>query len=72
MPRKKRLLWQLYVSSLVVTVVALVLLTWYASRFLQDQFLRRTAEDLTSRARLVESQLRPYLDPADPRAIDAI
>jgi two-component system phosphate regulon sensor histidine kinase PhoR len=72
MPRMKRLLWQLYISSLIITLVSLVVLTWYASRFLQNQFLQRTAEDLESRARLVENQLRPYFDPPDPRAIDAI
>jgi two-component system phosphate regulon sensor histidine kinase PhoR len=72
MPRKKRLLWQFYISSLIITVVSLMVLTWYASRFLQNQFLQKTAEDLASRARLVENQLRPYLDPPDPGAIDAI
>ncbi len=72
MPRMKRLLWQLYISSLIITLVSLVVLTWYASRFLQNQFLQRTAEDLESRARLVENQLRPYLEPPDPGAIDAI
>ncbi len=72
MKRKRRLLWQLYVSSLVITVLALMVLTWYASRFLQKQFLQKTAEDLEARARLVESQLRLHLDPPDPRAIDAV
>ena len=72
MPRKRRLLWQLYVSSLVITVLALMVLTWYASRFLQKQFLQKTAEDLEARARLVESQIRLHLDPPDPRAIDAV
>jgi two-component system phosphate regulon sensor histidine kinase PhoR len=72
MHRTKRLLWQLYLSSLIITLVSLVALTWYASHFLQNQFLQQTAEDLVSRARLVENQLRPYLAPPDPAAIDAI
>ncbi|MDY6953459.1 MAG: PAS domain-containing protein, partial [Thermodesulfobacteriota bacterium] len=72
MPRKKRLLWQLYPPYLLITLVCLLAATWYASRSLRHFYLDQTAADLEARARLVEKQIRQYLDPLDEQAIDLL
>jgi len=72
MPKKKRLLWQLYPTYLLITLVCLLAATWYASRSLRHFYLDQTAADLEARARLVEQQIGQYLDPLDKRAIDLL
>jgi two-component system phosphate regulon sensor histidine kinase PhoR len=72
MARKKRLLWHLYPSFLLITVISLIAVTWYASRSLKEFFLEQTASDLKARARLFESQILRYLDPLDEKTIDLL
>jgi two-component system phosphate regulon sensor histidine kinase PhoR len=70
--RKRRLLWQLYPSYLLITIIALVAVTWYASRSLRQFFLERTVSDLKARAHLFENQIAEYLDPLDAKHIDLL
>ncbi|MBW2285477.1 MAG: PAS domain-containing protein, partial [Deltaproteobacteria bacterium] len=72
MSKKKRFFWQLFPSYLVITVISLVAVTWYALSTLEGFFLKHTAADLESRARLVEEQVLTYLDPPAPKAVDAL
>ena len=72
MTRKKRLLWQLFPSYLLITIVSLVAITWYASRSLRHFFIEQTASDLKVRAHLLENQILKYLDPPDGISMDLI
>ena len=72
MARKKPLLWHLYPSFLLITIISLVAVTWYASRSLRHFFLKQTASDLEARAHLVEKQILNYLDPLDEKALDLL
>jgi two-component system phosphate regulon sensor histidine kinase PhoR len=72
MARKKRLLWHLYPSFLLITIISLIAVTWYASRSLREFFLEQTASGLQARARLFQSQILRYLDPLDERHIDLL
>ena len=72
MARKRKLLWQLYPSYLVITVVALVAVTWYASRSLKLFFLDQAASDLKVRTYLLENQIQDYLNPLDEKGLDAL
>ena len=72
MPRKKRLLWQLYPSYLLITLVSVGAVTWYASEALRQLFLEQTASDLEARARLLEKQVMDHLDPLDREGVQAI
>lgn len=72
MPRKKRLIWQLYPSYLFITLISLVAVTWYASTALRQFFLEQTASDLRARAHLFETQISGYLDPLNGKAIDSL
>jgi len=70
--KKKRLLWQLYPTYLLVTLISLLAATWFATRTLKHFFLEQSASDLEARARLIESQVLDYLSPVDAAAIDRL
>ena len=70
--KKKRLLWQLYPSYILVTIISLITATWYTSASLKDFFLEQTASDLKIRARFFEKQVLKYLDPIDEKAVDGL
>jgi two-component system phosphate regulon sensor histidine kinase PhoR len=54
---KKRLLWQLYPSFLLIIVISVVGVLWYASQSLHKFHLNHAADDLKSRAQLIEIQI---------------
>jgi two-component system, OmpR family, phosphate regulon sensor histidine kinase PhoR len=54
---KKRILWQLFPSYLLITFAALLAIGVYTSNSLRDFYYDRTAEDLKARAWLVEHQV---------------
>ena len=72
MRKKKRLLWQLFPSYLLITIVSLSAVTWYASNSLRNFFLDQTAADLLVRAHLLEKQIIQFLGPLDVNVIDAL
>ena len=47
--KRKRLLWQLYPSYLIIIVISLVAITWYGSNSFRQFSLRHTAADLEAR-----------------------
>ena len=57
MRKRKRLIWLLYPSYLMITLIALVAVTFYATRAMRDFYLDQIAGDLASRARLLERQI---------------
>jgi two-component system phosphate regulon sensor histidine kinase PhoR len=59
--RRKRLLWQLYPSYLLITLAALLAITLYASGALRRFHLDQTKADLESRARLIQDEVRRHL-----------
>ena len=71
MPRK-RLIWQLFPSYLLVTLISLVALTWYTTTSWHQFYLKQTAADLDTRALLVRTYLQERFDPGDSAAIDRI
>jgi two-component system phosphate regulon sensor histidine kinase PhoR len=71
MPRK-RLIWQLFPSYLLVTLLFLVALTWYTTTSWRQFYLKQTAADLNTRALLVRTYLQERFDPGDSAAIDRI
>jgi len=65
----RRLLWQLYPSYLLITLLSIGGVTWYASHQFRDFYLRHTARDLEARAVLLREELlaRGVFDrPQDP------
>ncbi len=70
MKKKKRLIWQLYPSYLLITLISITAVSWYASNSLRHFFIDRTASDLQTRGRLLEQQIKEYLSSLDSISID--
>ena len=67
---KKRLLWQVYPSFLLVIVISVVAVAWYASRSLGEFYQEQVKEDLSFSAYLIESQISTYLESQNFEEID--
>ena len=72
MKKKKRLLRHLFPSYLLITLISLVAVTWFASSSIRHFYLEQTAADLLTRARLLENQMSQYLGPLETSVVDAI
>ena len=72
MKKKKRLIWQIFPSFLLITLLALLAVSWYASNSMRHFFLDQTAVDLSVRAILLEKQVSAHLSPIDLQAVDSI
>ena len=72
MAKKKRLLWQLYPTYLLIIVISLVAATWFASRTLKQFYLEQNALDLEARAHIFEVQISEYLTPMDEKSVDQL
>lgn len=72
MSGKKRLLWQLYPSFLLITLVSVVAVTWFASYSLREFYLGQTAQELTDRVSLFKGQVLPLLLDKDFEAVDKL
>ncbi len=70
--RKKRLLWQIYPSFLVITVLSLLGLLWHASKALRDFYEKDTATNLEARARLIQKQLSGREILSNEQAMDSL
>jgi two-component system phosphate regulon sensor histidine kinase PhoR len=69
--RKKRLLWQLYPSYLLITLIALLVAPLYATGALRRFYYDQAAADLESRARLLEEQISEELA-FHPEQVDSL
>lgn len=69
---KKRLLWQLFLSYILITLVALLIVTWYASMITRQYYIQQKAADLQERAHLIENQVVQGILSSDFGSIDSI
>ncbi|MBN2591255.1 MAG: PAS domain-containing protein [Sedimentisphaerales bacterium] len=58
---KHRFLWQLYAAFLVIVIISVDGVGWYASKSFYNFYLNEISESLKSRAYLIEGQLKSYL-----------
>ncbi|MBW2436227.1 MAG: PAS domain-containing protein [Deltaproteobacteria bacterium] len=72
MKKRRRLLWRLFPSYLLITLISLLAVSWYASEAMRHFFLDQTAIDLKARAVLLEKQISGLLSPLNADAIDSI
>ncbi|MDY7036677.1 MAG: PAS domain-containing sensor histidine kinase, partial [Thermodesulfobacteriota bacterium] len=72
MNKKKRLIWQIYPSYLLIALISMVAVTWYASHSVRHFFFEQTATDLEARARLVEKHIIENFDPPEEKIIDSL
>jgi len=72
MKKKKRLLWQLFPSYLLIILISLVAVTLYATTSLKNFYLDQIANDLQARAHLLEKQIFQFIGPMNADVIDAL
>jgi two-component system phosphate regulon sensor histidine kinase PhoR len=69
---KRRLIWHLYPSYLIIILISIIAVTWYASIEARQFFLEKNEADLKARAELFEGQIMAFLDPLDRDEIDLL
>ena len=72
MKRRIQLIWQLYPSYLVIILLSVTAISWYASQSLEHFFLERIKEDLIARGQLLTFQIRQHLSPLNQSEIDRL
>jgi two-component system phosphate regulon sensor histidine kinase PhoR len=70
MGKRKSLLWHLFFSYLLITLLSLVAVTWYSTVSLKKFMLKQVEADLEERALLFGPMLQQHLSPLDEKAID--
>ncbi len=68
---RRRLLWHLYPSYLLITLVSVSALSWYAVRSLKQFYLEERARELEGRAILIREMLRAEFAAGRAEQIDA-
>jgi len=63
MPFRKRLIWQIYFSYLIVIIGSFSIITWEAVKTIRQSFLNQLMNELKSKAYLSEMVLKPFIDP---------
>ncbi|KMP10293.1 hypothetical protein UZ36_08045, partial [Candidatus Nitromaritima sp. SCGC AAA799-C22] len=69
---KKKLLWQLYPTYLIITLASLLAGGWFAFDSLEKFYYERTAADLKARAELIEPQVREIFSIQNSEKLDAL
>ena len=72
MKKKKHLLYILFPSYLLITLVSLLAVSWYALSFTRQFYLERTQADLEASGRLLQKQVVSLLSPLDEKAVDLL
>jgi two-component system phosphate regulon sensor histidine kinase PhoR len=70
--RRKKLLWQLFPSYLVIIVLALSVVTWFASRSIKQFYLEQKASELEARTLLVINRVQGMLDESYSKELDSL
>ncbi|MFH1580585.1 MAG: ATP-binding protein [Pseudomonadota bacterium] len=70
MKKKKRLISQLYPHYLLIILISLTAVSWYASDAMRSFFFTQTAAVLETRANLLENQIIEHLSPLNEKSID--
>jgi two-component system phosphate regulon sensor histidine kinase PhoR len=70
--KRKRLVWQIFPSFLLITLLSIITAIWFASHAMERFFLDQTAADLTDRITLVRYQIEPHFRPLQADRIDRI
>lgn len=68
--RKRRLIWQLYPSFLLITVLAIVIISWFTTHEIRQFYIKRTASDLEARARIFKNNITRDVLNLNPDQID--
>ncbi len=70
--RRKRLLWQLYPSYLIVVILSLVAIAWFASHSYKQFSLRQAAVNLEVRGQMARVRLSELLQSGDTTGVQTM
>ncbi len=70
--RRKRLLWHIFPSHLLIMLLALVAAAVLTSGLVRQFYLEQTTSDLEARARLIREQVAGALSRGEPATVDAL
>jgi len=70
--RRRRLIWQLFPSYLVITLLSLLAVTIYFTHSLRNFYENQTIKGLESRCRLLEPTVSSYLDRGDMAGLNRV
>ena len=68
----KKLIWQLYLSYLLIMGIPVLIITWYASRTFKEFYMARTTEDLKNKAILIGAQIEERFARSSLNDIDSL
>ena len=72
MKKEIRLIYKLFPSYLLITLVSLLMVSWTSLSFTRQFYLDRTRAELETDGRLLEKQVARLLFPLDERAVDRL
>ncbi len=72
MAYKRKLVWVIYPSCLLVIIISILAVTWYASYSARRIFRSQVTETLESNALIFMNQIILYLEPLDTNMIDKL
>jgi len=61
MAKKRKLIWQVFPSFLVIILLSLAAVTWYSTRYFKDFFLENSEKELTIQAKLLQNKFARLL-----------
>lgn len=70
MIKRRRLIWQIYPSYLMLVLLALLATIWYMSHAMRSFYMSQVRKDLLHQARFLTPQILPLLSPLDEQAAD--
>ena len=70
--KRKRLLWQLFPSYILIAIISLVAITWYSIYLVRDIYMEEKTVDLKTRAHLIENQVVADLNHSNFQAVDSL
>ena len=68
--KKRKLIWQIFPTFLVILFVSLVAVSWLSFNFHNRFYLEQTSAELESKARMLSHQFLPLISPANAKEVD--
>lgn len=72
MKKRKKLLWRLYLSYLLIILISLLAIGWYTFSSVKGFHIKNLAKDLEARAHLVADLMAERYGPEDAPRVDAL
>ena len=72
MKKQRSLFWQLFPSYIFITLISIMIVTWYACVTLEAFYLKQITKDLNEGLAFLKEYIHLYLNPINEKEIDAL